>query len=668
MKRNLLLYFYMFAALLGYAQTLTDSNLPIVIITTDNKQAIPNDPKIGATMKIIYHPDGSRNYVTDQNNPLVLNYSGRIQIEQRGSSSAGLWYKKPYGFNTVQADNVTNNNVSLLGMPKDNDWVLNSFADDESYMRDYVVYNLSNSIGQYASRGMHCEIIVNDVYYGIYMLTEQIKVGADRVNITKMSANDTADAKLTGGYITQCDRANPGEQPAWQYPNSTILNYVDFVHVSPKSTLITSKQNDYIKSQFDALTAAASQQNSSVANGFPSIIDVPTFVDFMIINELTSNVDAYQFSTYFHKDRNGKLRAGPVWDFNRGCGLDIFANGSITTGFQVTDNDGNGADFWRDLFNNPTFYCYFAKRWEELSAPGKPLNYTNIAYVIDSVANRLYEARSGRLGRDMLAIDTMKTWFQDRVNWLNTHVKSAGCQFPTVHPLVISKIHYNPLPSGTYTSNQLEFIELTNNSASPIDVSGYYFRELGLTYIFPNNSIIPANGKIYLSSNASFFSAFYSANPFGEYSRTLSNTSEKLVLADAYGNIVDEVQYLNVAPWPTAANGTGAYLKLKDVSLDNSLASSWVAANTDAVGTEELTVANATSIFPNPTNDQITVNSQQTIYKYEIYDQLGRLVKSENNVQATNFSINLNALAADTYVLKTFSSNQSTTFHKLIKY
>ena len=553
-------------------------------------------------------------------------------------------------------------------MPKDNDWILNSFAYDSTFSRDFLAYNLSSNLGQYACRGKHCEIIVNDVYYGIYMLTEQIKVGSDRVNITKMSTSDTADAKLTGGYITQCDRPNPNEQPAWQYPNSTILNFVDFVHVSPQAHLITTKQNDFIKSQFDALTTAAAQKNSSIANGYSSIIDVPTFVDFMLLNELTSNVDAYQFSTYFHKDRNGKLRAGPVWDFNRACGRDEFANGSITTGFQVTDADGNGADFWRDLFNNEAFHCYVAKRWEELSASGMPLSYASIAHVIDSVSNVIDEARTGRLGRDHLAIDTMKTWFQDRVNWLNANLKSTKCSFPSVHPIVISKINYNPLPSGTYTSSQLEFIELTNNGNAAIDVSGYYFRELGFTYVFPNNSLIPANGKIYLASNTAAFTAIYGVAPFAEYSRTLSNTSEKLVLADAYGNIADYVQYQSASPWPTAANGTGAYLKLKDVNLDNSLASSWEVATNNPVGTDELGSDNVISIYPNPAHEQVTVSSHQFIFKYEIYDQLGRLVQSESNIQSANLNINLKALEANTYILKMISSNQNPTYFKVIKY
>lgn len=84
-------------------QNFTDSNLPIVIISTDGGVTIPDEPKIKATMKIIDRGPGERNYVTDQDNPLYLNYNGRIGIETRGSSSQES-PKKNYGFKTRKED------------------------------------------------------------------------------------------------------------------------------------------------------------------------------------------------------------------------------------------------------------------------------------------------------------------------------------------------------------------------------------------------------------------------------------------------------------------------------------------------------------------------------------------------------------------------------------
>ena len=127
------------------AQVFTDSNIPIVIITTDKDPNtgiptnIPDEPKVLGSMKVIYRPDGSRNYVTDQNNLGFLQYNGRIGIETKGSSSQFL-EKKPYSITTLADDNITNNNVSILGMPEENDWILNSLAFDPSLIRDYLSY------------------------------------------------------------------------------------------------------------------------------------------------------------------------------------------------------------------------------------------------------------------------------------------------------------------------------------------------------------------------------------------------------------------------------------------------------------------------------------------------------------------------------------------------
>ena len=117
--------------------TFTDSNLPIVIITTQNAAEIPDEPKILGTMKIIQRPDGARNYLTDANTDEFLDYSGTIGIETRGTSSQAL-PKKPYGIDTLEDDGIENNSVELLGMEKENDWILNSFAFDDSMMRDYI--------------------------------------------------------------------------------------------------------------------------------------------------------------------------------------------------------------------------------------------------------------------------------------------------------------------------------------------------------------------------------------------------------------------------------------------------------------------------------------------------------------------------------------------------
>jgi hypothetical protein len=98
--------------------------------------------------------------------------------------------------------------------------------------------------------------------------------------------------------------------------------------------------------------------------GTKRLMYLPLF--FMLVNELCSNSDVYQSSTFFHKDRDGKLRAGPVWDFNLSLGS-TFANGDSQVD-QWQFNNGNriGPPFWTYLFDNEDFRCYLSKRWNEV--------------------------------------------------------------------------------------------------------------------------------------------------------------------------------------------------------------------------------------------------------------------------------------------------------------
>lgn len=653
-----------------------NSNLPIVIITTDNNPStgrpydIADDPKVLATMKIICRADDTRNYLTDQNTPFHLNYNGRIGIEFRGSSSQSL-PKKPYGLTTLNSDNITNNNVSILGMPKENDWVLNALAFDPALIRDYLSYELSRSMGNYAARGVYCEVIVNGDYKGLYIFMEKLKVDENRINITKMTTADNTNSNVTGGYITKCDKLTGGDTPAWNLPNA------DFIHESPKPDEVTSQQNTYIKNYFTSLKNVMAVQNSSIINGYPSIIDIPSFVDFILLNEFSSNPDGYQFSTYFHKDRNGKLRAGPLWDFNLTYGNDIFEWGfdrSKTNVWQFDDGGNTGAKFWKDLYNNPTFKCYLTKRWLELTAANQPLNLSVISSRIDQWVNLISEAATreqtkwNRIGNHASQISALKTWLQTRTDWLNTKFTNyQACADISLPALVISKINYNPVSLGSIPSDSLEFIEITNNSNLTVNLTGVYFSELGVTYQFPANSTIAANAKIKLASSSKYYELIYGSKPFGQFTRNLSNKSEKITLADAFGNVIDQLEYLDYWPWPMAADGYGSYLELINVNYDNSMSSSWKASD-QISGVDNVSFENSIKIYPTPAQSIITVYCiNLTIKSYEITDMLGRTVTSENNYSSETNSINIEHLSPNIYFVKLNFDNGASVVKKMVK-
>ena len=679
MKNNKILFafLFLFFSLTAVAQEFTSSNLPIVVIETDGGANIPDEPKVLGTMKIIWHQDGSRNYMTDIDNPEFLNYDGRIGIEMRGSSSQTMLNKKPYALETREDDDITNRNVSILGMPAENDWVLNSLAFDQTGMRDVLAYELSNRLGQYASRSVYCEVVINGNYKGLYAFMEKIKPDKNRVNIEEMDQTCNNYPEVTGGYITKADKTTGGDPMAWTmqgygggwwgWGNST-----DFIHHYPKPADITNAQNNYIHGVFTNLASVANQHNTSIASGIPSVIDIPSFVDFMMIAEFTSNVDVYSLSTFFHKDRMGKLRAGPVWDYNLAFGYDAFGNRSRYDVWQFNNQDNNGPKFWKDLFDTDLFRCYMAKRWFELTEPGQPLNYDFVCNRIDEIDALIAEAiprdnqRWTQMQQHAQYVNNMKNWLQQRINWLNQNIGSDdGCSNVDLPPLVISKIHYHPLDWWNIDGDLFEFIEITNNGDAEVDLTGIYFRELGITYQFPDNAHIAGHQAIVLCSDSLMFSEYYNTTPFGQYTRKLSNKSENLILADAWGNIIDQVHYSDSLPWPMEADGEGPYLQLKDLDADNSLAENWTTGD-DLTGIKKFAENQNLALYPNPTSGKIHVALSENAIRCQIIDLLGNVLQ-EISLSSPDFELDLSGWPSGMYLVKVQFADGRTTFRKVVK-
>ena len=671
--KAILLFILLVFGLLGKAQILTDSNLPIVVINTDGGVTIPDEPKVLGTMKIIWHEDGSRNYLTDIDSVQFLNYSGRIGIERRGSSSQNL-PKKPYALTTLLDDNISNNNVSILGMPKENDWILNSLAFDQTGMRDYIAYHLSNNLGQYATKCVYCEVVINGDYKGLYMMTEKIKRDKNRVDIVEMDESCINAPEITGGYITKADKTTGGDPIAFQMEAyggwGWWPTYVDFIHHYPKPEDIKPQQNNYIKSVFQELANTTGQHNTSIDNGFPSVIDIPTFVDFMLMGEYTSNVDVYSLSTFFHKDRNGKLRAGPIWDYNLAFGYDEYGNRSRYDVWQFSNGDNEGPKFFRDLFETDMFRCYLAKRWFEVTAEGQPLNYSSVSDLIDQTDELILEGigrdneRWGQMNSHATFINNMKSWLQSRINWMNQNIGSyEGCAEEDLPPLVISKIHYHPEDYWNFDGDQLEFIEITNNGNDLVDLTGVYFCKLGITYIFPVGSTIQPHEAIVLCSDSDAFRDYYNTEPFDQFTRNLSNKSQHLVLADAWGNVIDEVEYFDSDPWPEEADGEGPYLELKDLDSDNSLAENWTLGY-DLTTTTEYLGNQKIAIFPNPTSGIIHLETTENLVGGQVFDLTGNSILTTT---LSNHTLDLSQLTVGLYLLKLQFADGNIEWHKVVK-
>lgn len=265
-------------------------------------------------MRIIHNPGGV-NHITDSGNV----YSGKAGIDIRGRYSASL-PQKPYGFET-RDENGNNRNVSLLGMPEENDWILTANYNDKTFLRNFLAFELFRQMGHYAPRTKYCEVVINNEYQGIYLLGEKIKKDSNRVNISKLNPDENSGDNLTGGHIFKNDYYTASD--SW-LSNFSPLNKpgakVYYVYYYPEPDEITAQQKKYLIDFVNTFESVLYGRDfADRHSGYRAYIDVNSFVDYFILGELTRNVDAYKKSRFFYKDsdsKGGRIISGPPWDFD----------------------------------------------------------------------------------------------------------------------------------------------------------------------------------------------------------------------------------------------------------------------------------------------------------------------------------------------------------------
>jgi hypothetical protein len=254
------------------------SNLPIVVINTLG-QTIIDDPRIVCDMGIINNGFGFINSINDPFN----NYNGKISIEYRGSSSQSF-PKKSYALET-QDSIGNNNNVSLLGMPVENDWILYAPYSDKSLVRNFLTFDLGRKMGNYSPRTVYCELVVDGDYKGIYILMEKIKRDNDRVDIAKLDSDDLAGDSLTGGYIIKVDKYTGTGGTDWLSDFPDIGGgslYIQYHY--PEAPVMLPQQLDYIEHFVDSFEYALDGPNfADTLIGYSKYIDVNSFIDLYII-------------------------------------------------------------------------------------------------------------------------------------------------------------------------------------------------------------------------------------------------------------------------------------------------------------------------------------------------------------------------------------------------
>jgi hypothetical protein len=375
-------------------------------------------------------------------------------------------------------------------MPSESDWILFAPYNDKSLVRDPLAYHLGRAMGRYAPRTRYCELILNGSYQGIYVLMEKIKRDKNRVDINKLNPDENDGNNLTGGYILKIDKSSGNSGAGWESPIQptprTGNQKISFQFETPKYNEITSQQRQYITTfitQFENALLSVNFQDP--AEGYQRYIDVDSFVDFYLMQELSKNVDGYRLSTFLYKQRDsdgGKLFMGPLWDFNLGFGNADYCTKGTPQGFVLDFNNTCPQDFWlipfwwKRLLEDGTFRGKVANRWTSLRET--VFSESFIHSYIDSVASVLnVEARQRNFnawpvlgtyvwpnfyvgqtyGDEVL---WLKNWVTQRLLWLDSALpksitavedqanKEASIAFPNPFDKEIN-FQFNSFETGT---------------------------------------------------------------------------------------------------------------------------------------------------------------------------------------------------------------------------
>ena len=501
------------------------SNLPIVVIDTEGR-VIVDEPKVMAKIGIIDN-QGQVNNLADPFN----GYAGLIGIEFRGSSSQDLFPKKSFGFETWD-ETEEEVDTTLLGFPKEQDWILHGPFSDKTMMRNKLTFDLYAHTGRYGSRTQYVELVLNGQYHGIYVLMEKIKRDNNRVDIANLREEDNSGDELTGGYILKIDKStgSGGDGFASEYspPNASGNQQVFFQYDEPADDKITAPQKGYIESfitRFERTLSSNTYRDPQL--GYYQYVDLSSFVDFFLINELSRNVDGYRLSTFLYKDKDsngGEIHMGPIWDFNLAFGNADYCQGGNTQGWAYQFNDICPGDFWlvpfwwERLLADERFKAAAKLRWYTMRE-GLWSNESVLA-MIDGYAETLAEAQvrnyqkwpvmgeyvwpNNYVGESFEdEVNYLKGWVENRLEWLDEQFEQFEGRVTTgIKASEISIVTYpNPfLNEAHFQVNNLREIE----SVKIFDFNGRLIRTIaggvnGLKWDGKNEAgaVVPAATYLY---------------------------------------------------------------------------------------------------------------------------------------------------------------------------
>ncbi|MDE6479417.1 MAG: CotH kinase family protein [Muribaculaceae bacterium] len=370
------------------------SDLPILYIETPSSITSKDNWVKNCTIQIANAGDMDYTYES-------------AQMKGRGNTTWGF-PKKPYA---IKLDKK----AEVLGMPKHKRWCLLANWLDRTNLRNEIALEIGHRLTglEWTPSGKFVDVVFNGEFVGNYYLCEQIKVDKNRVNIDEMSEADVEGDAISGGYLLELDK-NYDEVNKFR---SDILNLpVNFK--DPDEDVLQDAQFKYMKDHFNDIESKLAGHTDYAV--IESMLDIDSFIDWWILHELTGNAEPnHPKSSYMYKKRNGKLYAGPAWDFDWG---------TLRSSEYWTINK---AIWYRYLFTYPEFKDRVKERWSASKAAlstipehiqtvadyiSESCEYDCSIWPIDYIVNYDEELSHAE------SVARLKRIYIDRFNWIDANI------------------------------------------------------------------------------------------------------------------------------------------------------------------------------------------------------------------------------------------------------
>lgn len=438
--------------LLLRSMTMAKSTVPVIYFNIDETQgtidAMNSDPDHDTECygsMTVEVPDGYQcEYANDKgktDNVKTETYEMEY-IRGRGNSTWGTG-KNPY---KIKLDKKAN----LFNMGKNKHWVLLADYYDPSHLRNKATYWLASQLGmEFTPQCVFVDVVMNGEYYGSYLLSEQVRVGENRVDIDDLADNEdsmhtSSGEALTGGYLLSMSPYGDETNPTFRTKreNEYLIESPDFEDYPEDAADAQAAQVKYISDYVQATENAIYASNGTYkGKSYSEYMDIPSALDYYWVQEISMNGDAFvSTSTYLYKKRSGKLFWGPLWDF------DYVAWGNNEYGKENMNYQGwssRESTWFAKLLRRKEFADQLMARWPAIREQLNTLSQDG--GVLDQYAEQI--AYSQKYNKELVGanyeeeyddktfaddVEQLKTWIQLRTNWIDSHLSSLNVKQCTV--------------------------------------------------------------------------------------------------------------------------------------------------------------------------------------------------------------------------------------------